>query len=123
MIAKIIVHGPDRAAALARLSAALADVRAVGVTTNAAFLHRLADQREFRAGSPDTGLIDRHLAELTAVHPVPVEIVACAALVFAGVFEPKAASDPWDVLSGRSEERRVGKECVSTCRSGWAPVH
>src|SRR3546814_18374307 len=23
----------------------------------------------------------------------------------------------------RSEERRVGKECVSTCRSGWAPTH
>src|SRR3546814_13890100 len=23
----------------------------------------------------------------------------------------------------RSEERRVGKECVSTCRSGWAPYH
>src|SRR3546814_18259617 len=23
----------------------------------------------------------------------------------------------------RSEERRVGKECVSTCRSGWGPVH
>src|SRR3546814_20871662 len=22
---------------------------------------------------------------------------------------------------GRSEERRVGKECVSTCRSGWWP--
>src|SRR3546814_19558356 len=21
----------------------------------------------------------------------------------------------------RSEERRVGKECVSTCRSGWSP--
>src|SRR3546814_19632991 len=24
--------------------------------------------------------------------------------------------------SGRSEERRVGKECVSTCRSRWCPV-
>src|SRR3546814_14969965 len=24
---------------------------------------------------------------------------------------------------GRSEERRVGKECVSTCRSRWAPYH
>src|SRR3546814_14433229 len=24
-------------------------------------------------------------------------------------------------LDGRSEERRVGKECVSTCRSRWAP--
>src|SRR3546814_12460926 len=23
----------------------------------------------------------------------------------------------------RSEERRVGKECVSTCRSRWAPCH
>src|SRR3546814_14845856 len=23
----------------------------------------------------------------------------------------------------RSEERRVGKECVSTCRSGWSPFH
>src|SRR3546814_1039650 len=27
------------------------------------------------------------------------------------------------VLGGRSEERRVGKECVSTCRSRWSPYH
>src|SRR3546814_14440468 len=30
------------------------------------------------------------------------------------------------VLEGdvhRSEERRVGKECVSTCRSRWSPYH
>src|SRR3546814_15200709 len=26
-------------------------------------------------------------------------------------------------LSIRSEERRVGKECVSTCRSRWSPYH
>src|SRR3546814_5212676 len=26
-------------------------------------------------------------------------------------------------LSKRSEERRVGKECVSTCRSRWSPYH
>src|SRR3546814_17172810 len=25
------------------------------------------------------------------------------------------------VLENRSEERRVGKECVSTCRSRWSP--
>src|SRR3546814_15681923 len=25
--------------------------------------------------------------------------------------------------SHRSEERRVGKECVSTCRSRWSPYH
>src|SRR3546814_13657647 len=32
---------------------------------------------------------------------------------------------PDAVLEGvrRSEERRVGKECVSTCRSRWSPYH
>src|SRR3546814_14727620 len=28
-----------------------------------------------------------------------------------------------DFVEGRSEERRVGKECVSTCRSRWSPYH
>src|SRR3546814_19312208 len=27
------------------------------------------------------------------------------------------------VMNMRSEERRVGKECVSTCRSRWSPEH
>src|SRR3546814_13955153 len=27
------------------------------------------------------------------------------------------------VLKDRSEERRVGKECVSTCRYRWSPYH
>src|SRR3546814_1780124 len=31
------------------------------------------------------------------------------------------ASTP--IASRRSEERRVGKECVSTCRSRWSPYH
>src|SRR3546814_20016412 len=26
-------------------------------------------------------------------------------------------------ILSRSEERRVGKECVSTCRSRWSPYH
>src|SRR3546814_13453528 len=28
-----------------------------------------------------------------------------------------------DQVAHRSEERRVGKECVSTCRSRWSPYH
>src|SRR3546814_11049611 len=35
-----------------------------------------------------------------------------------------ASQIPWfdeAFLEGRSEERRVGKECVSTCRSRWSP--
>src|SRR3546814_1765645 len=27
------------------------------------------------------------------------------------------------LVDRRSEERRVGKECVSTCRSRWSPYH
>src|SRR3546814_7311018 len=27
------------------------------------------------------------------------------------------------LIAERSEERRVGKECVSTCRSRWSPSH
>src|SRR3546814_18175781 len=32
-------------------------------------------------------------------------------------------SDAVQALDLRSEERRVGKECVSTCRSRWSPYH
>src|SRR3546814_13895356 len=29
----------------------------------------------------------------------------------------------WEYAARRSEERRVGKECVRTCRSRWSPAH
>ena len=29
----------------------------------------------------------------------------------------------YDVLDTRSEERRVGKECLRLCRSRWSPYH
>src|SRR3546814_6322249 len=34
-----------------------------------------------------------------------------------------AVSRPPPATKARSEERRVGKECVSTCRSRWSPYH
>src|SRR3546814_14257939 len=34
---------------------------------------------------------------------------------------PAHAAAGWKTI--RSEERRVGKECVSTCRSRWSPYH
>src|SRR3546814_15789879 len=38
---------------------------------------------------------------------------------------PAMAACKRDILTqtGRSEERRGGKECVSTCRSRWSPYH
>src|SRR3546814_21002055 len=47
-----------------------------------------------------------------------VEQVAAAAGVTGEPLRPAAEQA---VL--RSEERRVGKECVSTCRSRWSPYH
>src|SRR3546814_15101566 len=43
---------------------------------------------------------------------------ACRTLVERGAGELTAVC-----VLARSEERRVGKECVSTCRSRWSPYH
>src|SRR3546814_5388492 len=44
-----------------------------------------------------------------------------------GLLQVQAFLDqPFEQLGAlglRSEERRVGKECVSTCRSRWSPYH
>src|SRR3546814_12176890 len=37
--------------------------------------------------------------------------------------KPKGTPVYKRILDLRSEERRVGKECVSTCRSRWSPYH
>jgi 3-methylcrotonyl-CoA carboxylase alpha subunit len=66
MIAKLVVHGRDRAAALERLRSALAAVEIAGVTTNVEFLRRVAASHAFSSAELDTGLIERNRAELTA---------------------------------------------------------
>src|SRR3546814_16157217 len=38
-------------------------------------------------------------------------------------FGRKGVLVPALIAYTRSEERRVGKECVSTCRSRWSPYH
>jgi len=102
MIAKLIVHGPDRPSALKRLARALGAVRIAGLVTNAAFLKRLAEHDGFAAGEVDTGLIDRDGSELTAPVPLSARIHALAALA---VHCGSAASDvedrsPFEQLAG-----------------------
>src|SRR3546814_13836942 len=41
---------------------------------------------------------------------------------FSGLFHKRTGFSPIEYLN-RSEESRVGKECVSTCRSRWSPYH
>ena len=43
---------------------------------------------------------------------------------FRAMMRSRGAGEPGDeVLGDRSEERRVGKECVNPCRSRWSPYH
>src|SRR3546814_11094390 len=44
-------------------------------------------------------------------------------LVMVFLMSAKLLSEPPAKSANRSEERRVGKECVSTCRSRWSPYH
>src|SRR3546814_17490633 len=48
------------------------------------------------------------------------DVVAALWPSWAAVGDAAASSCNGD---GRSEARRVGKECVSTCRSRWSPYH
>ena len=57
MIAKLVVHGPDRTSALRVLSRALEEYKVVGVHTNVEFLRALAKHPKFVEGDVDTGFI------------------------------------------------------------------
>src|SRR3546814_18902392 len=59
------------------------------------------------------------MLNLTAIAERPLFVVSMAAALIA----PKAAIIFGLGLAFSSKERRVGKECVSTCRSRWSPVH
>jgi 3-methylcrotonyl-CoA carboxylase alpha subunit len=72
MIAKLVVHGRDRAEALERLRSALGEVEIAGLTTNVEFLRKVAASRAFTSAELDTGLIERNREELISsvdLHP------------------------------------------------------
>ena len=100
MIAKLVVHGPDRATALGRLGRALAGTQVGGTVTNVTFLSALAAHEGFAAGDVDTGLIDREAAALTAAAEPSAEIWALAGVTALGLLDPPAGGDPWAVLTG-----------------------
>ena len=100
MIAKIITHAPDRAAALNLLGTALDRCHIAGTITNVPFLRRLVRNPEFARGQVDTGLIGRNLESLAGESPPPPLAVALAALGGLGLLAERTDSDPWDGLAG-----------------------
>ncbi len=100
MIAKLIAHGPTRKEAISRLRTGLADFHVAGCKTNIGFLSALLAQPDFMAGRPDTGLIERELANLTAPAELPDAALVTGALSVLGMLETDASDDPWTALSG-----------------------
>lgn len=80
MIAKLIVQGPTREAAIQKLRAALEDYEVAGPTTNIEFIKRMCVSRDFVAGDVETGYIQKHHAELFTPQPPAPEVYAQAAL-------------------------------------------
>ncbi len=100
MIAKVIVHGPTRDAALNRLTAALAECRVVGCETNIEFLHALSRHEGFAEGQVDTGLIARDLDGLTKTSPPSDHVVSLAALAAQDLLRAGQTDDFRDALIG-----------------------
>jgi len=110
MLAKLIVHGPTRDAALATLRGALAECEIVGVASNLDLLHRIAAHPAFVAGAVDTGFIARHADTLLATQDAPPDdVLAAAALAVladeAGVALHHAGSsgDPYSPWHARDQ--------------------
>ncbi len=96
LIAKLIVHGDNRQAALSGLRNALEASRIEGTVSNLAFLANLTRQEDFVGGHPDTGLIERNLDSLTEVPAPSGSAIALAAVLSLDM--PRGGSDPWETL-------------------------
>jgi acetyl-CoA/propionyl-CoA carboxylase, biotin carboxylase, biotin carboxyl carrier protein len=106
LLAKLIAHGPDRAAALARLDAALAALVVLGVPTSAAFTRALLARDEVRRGALDTGLLERVLGELDLAPPA--DLLPAGALALRLRDEPAGSTVPsgWSVTGAPVAWRR-----------------
>ncbi|WP_326668146.1 acetyl/propionyl/methylcrotonyl-CoA carboxylase subunit alpha [Streptomyces canus] len=101
MLSKVIAYGPDRATALRKLRAALAQTVTLGVQTNAGFLRRLLAHPAVVAGELDTGLVERVVDDLVSTD-VPEEVYEAAAAVRLEALRPRGDgwTDPFSVPSG-----------------------
>jgi acetyl-CoA carboxylase biotin carboxylase subunit len=63
MIGKLIVHGPDRETAIARMRVALSEMVVDGIKTNVALQQRIMRDKGFQAGGQNIHYLEKRLAE------------------------------------------------------------
>lgn len=106
MVAKLIVHGATRAEALAKLDAALAQTRIVGLSTNVQFLRHVAGSAAFASAQLDTALIPREAQVLFQQDRVGRPLAVAAAV--AQTLLAERATEGADPFSRRDGWRPFG---------------
>ncbi|MEO5986689.1 MAG: biotin carboxylase N-terminal domain-containing protein [Candidatus Limnocylindria bacterium] len=113
LLAKLMVHAEDRAAAVDRLRRALDETLIGGVQTDAGFLRWLVDRPQFISGAYDTGFIGEHWPTGQRLGSEEASLAAAAAIAMRsmeptsrGASRPTAAEGSAWGRSGRIEARR-----------------
>ncbi|GAC1689626.1 MAG: acetyl-CoA carboxylase biotin carboxylase subunit [Ktedonobacteraceae bacterium] len=108
MIAKLIVYGEDRNAAISRLQRALEQSALFGVTTNIPLLHMIALHPAFREGRTHTGFLSEHQLPIpSASHILPQNV-----LIAAGIYQATQElhlTDAWTTLSSHKQSSNTWK--------------
>ena len=111
LLAKVVAHGPDRAAALRRLDRARADTSVLGMRTTTGFLRRLLALDDVQTGALDTGLVERHLDDLGS-GPPPDDVVVAVAMGRLAKRAANVGASAFDAVNGW----RVGEHAWTTLR-------
>jgi len=108
LMAKLIVWGPDREAAIARMSRALAEYRVAGVRTTIPVLARIMRHPDFVAGKLDTGFMERLLpADLPAGGGTRGTLALAAAAI--ATYDAAGRRAPEPLATGPSAWTRSGR--------------
>jgi acetyl-CoA/propionyl-CoA carboxylase biotin carboxyl carrier protein len=122
LLAKVIVHGDDRAAALHRLGRALAQTTILGVTTTTGYLRGLVADPAVVAGELDTGLIERRGSPAAPIGDAGVAHAAAMLLVADsadGTDRTGSGGDPFARADGwRLGGRRAGSHWLMSVGGG-----
>jgi len=117
MIAKLIVWGESREAALQQLDTALAQYQIAGVSSNIAFLRRIVQHDSFASGQVDTGLIARHQDVLLPAPAAPtaqqLALLAVAEALHTAAPYPAPAGWRLNGVLERSLQFRQGEQLHS----------
>jgi acetyl-CoA carboxylase biotin carboxylase subunit len=109
LLAKLVVHGPDRPAAIRRMKRALQELHISGIRTTQAFHLAVMEEADFQAGRLSIQYVDDHPQLLSDGGAAALEAAAIAAVLL----EEKRRDTP--AIAGGKDGQRTGDRELS----GW----